>query len=157
MSISISGNFNVKDIEKNINRYFSIKNKNFDYQTISNFRSTQDNIRSIIIPRKTAQTTLAIAFPCFEERNEDSYALGIACIILGDGMSSRLFSMVREKYGLVYSINSELSLYKSGGYLSINAGLDRKNLDSALNIIFKELNKILKKGFTKEELQKAKV
>ena len=85
------------------------------YDKMNPFFSHQNKINKIISIRKTAQTNIQIAFPVFSERHKDYNALNLACYIFGSGMSSRLFSVVREKYGLVYSIGCDLNIYKYGG------------------------------------------
>ena len=157
MNLAIVGKYNKKKVEKLIKQYFSVENKNKIYDKMTPFFSNQNKINKIISIRKTAQTNIQIAFPVFSERHKDYNALNLACYIFGSGMSSRLFSVVREKYGLVYSIGCDLNIYKYGGNISISAGLDSKNLIPALNLIIHEILKIKKKGFTDYEIKKAKI
>lgn len=157
MTIAISGNFEKNDIEKYIKKYFSQENKNRIYDLIPLFNTNQSNLKTVTFTRKNAQSTLKISFPTFDIRHKDSYALMLGCNIIGDGMSSRLFTLIREKYGLVYSINCEATLYRNGGNISITASLDHKNIPNTLKLIFQELDKIKRKGFTLEEIKKAKV
>ena len=157
MQIAIVGKFNKNKTEQLIKKYFSIENKNNIYETIVPFISNQNKINKIISFRKTAQTHLLIAFPIFADRHKHYNALNIGINIFGSGMSSRLFSVVREKYGLVYSISCDLNIYKYGGLISITAGLDSKNLKPTLDLIIKEINKIKKNGFTICEVKKAKI
>ncbi len=53
-------------------------------------------------------------------------------VILGGGMSSRLFQNIRERQGLAYAIESDLSPYTDSGVLSVYAGTSR---DSAAQLI----------------------
>jgi predicted Zn-dependent peptidase len=77
-------------------------------------------------------------------------------IVLGGGMSSRLFQEVREKRGLVYSIASSLNSYRLGGYETIYAACAPKNLARVLEVTFRELRKLKKDGVRPRELAWAK-
>jgi len=75
--------------------------------------------------------------------------------ILGQGMSSKLFTEVREKRGLVYSVKSDLDLGKEYGYMIIWAGTDEGKRQEVIDICLEEFGKMGK--ISKEELEAAKV
>jgi predicted Zn-dependent peptidase len=77
-------------------------------------------------------------------------------IVLGGGMSSRLFQEVREKRGLVYSVASSLSSYRLGGYETIYAACAPKNLARVLEVTLRELRKLRNDGVRPRELLWAK-
>ena len=85
----------------------------------------------------------------------DKYSLRMLSVILGEGMSSRLFVEVREKKGLAYDIHSETNFLQDCGTINIYAGVDPRNTLSALITIIKELSRI-RNSVTNQELQKAK-
>lgn len=62
--------------------------------------------------------------------------------ILGGGMSSRLFQEIREKRGLVYSINSFTSSFKEVGVLGIYAGMAPTHVKEVIPLIFEELQNL---------------
>ena len=70
-------------------------------------------------------------------------------------MSSRLFLEIREKRGLAYSIHSSTDHFLDTGALVIEAGVDPKNLATAVKAILEELNR-LKEEIPASELSKAK-
>lgn len=101
------------------------------------------------------QSNLAIGFH-FPFLNEESrYSAEIFSAILGEGLSSRLVSEVREKRGLVYSIRSELDLGTEYGYLIIWAGTDPSKVDEVISVSLSEFKRM--KELTQEELDLAKV
>jgi len=71
-------------------------------------------------------------------------------------MSSRLFNEIREKQGLAYEISSQFKPLIDTGAFYINAGLDNKKVDLALNLILKELTKLKKTLVPRSELTRAK-
>ena len=72
--------------------------------------------------------------------DEDYYALMIYNGILGGGVHSKLFQNVREKASLAYYVFSRLE--KNKGLMLISSGVDFKDKDKALEIIFKQLDDI---------------
>jgi predicted Zn-dependent peptidase len=77
-------------------------------------------------------------------------------LILGGGMSSRLFQEVREKRGLAYSIGSALNSYRLGGYETVSAACAPKNLPRVLDVTLRELRRLKRDGVRPRELRWAK-
>ena len=77
-------------------------------------------------------------------------------VVLGGGMSSRLFTNIREKLGLVYSIGSVARAYKQFAFLGFILGTTKEHLNLALTEVDKELKNMAANGITEEELEKAK-
>ena len=88
-------------------------------------------------------------------RHPDRFVLDLLSVILGEGMSSRLFVEIREKRGLAYAIHSSTDHLLDTGSLSIYAGVDPKNLATAIKAILEELQR-LKEEVPEPELSKAK-
>ena len=62
----------------------------------------------------------------------DRPALDLLSVLLGEGMSSRLFLELRERLGLCYDVHSYASHYLDTGSLTIYAAVDPKNAVKAL-------------------------
>jgi len=101
------------------------------------------------------QVNLAIGFhfPCSSEK--ERYAAEVFSAILGEGMSSKLFSEVREKRGLVYGVKTELDLGRNYGYMIIWAGTDSSNAKKVVDICLDEFGKMGE--ISEEELATAKI
>jgi predicted Zn-dependent peptidase len=84
------------------------------------------------------------------------YAASLLDVVLGGGMSSRLFQEVRERRGLVYTIGSSLSAYRLAGYEAISAACAPKNLSRVLEVTLRELRKLKRGGVRPGELARAK-
>ncbi len=84
------------------------------------------------------------------------FASSLLDVVLGGGMSSRLFQEVREKRGLAYSIGSSLHAYRLGGYQAISAACATKNLERLLEVTLAELARLRRGGVRPRELRWAK-
>jgi predicted Zn-dependent peptidase len=105
--------------------------------------------------RPTEQGHLAMGLHGLSSRDDDRYALRLMCTTLGEGMSSRLFTEVREKRGLAYAIGAGTSAYADAGALGIYGGVDPERAAEAVKVIADELVKLWE-GVSPEELEKAK-
>ena len=84
------------------------------------------------------------------------FAANLLDIVLGGGMSSRLFQEVREKRGLAYSVASSLNSYRLGGYETIYSACAPKNLGRVIEVTLRELKKLKRDGVRPRELSRAK-
>jgi len=101
-----------------------------------------------------AHLCLGMPAPAFTSRRR--YAASLLDVVLGGGMSSRLFQEVREKRGLAYSIGSSLHAYRLGGYEVISAACATKNLARVLEVTLSELSRLRSGGVRPRELRWAK-
>lgn len=77
-------------------------------------------------------------------------------ILGGPGMNSRLNLNIREKYGFAYTIESQYNAYSDTGNFSIYMGVDPHSLDKAVELVFKELNKLKNNRLGTIQLSNAK-
>lgn len=100
-----------------------------------------------------ANLCLGIHFPILSDKLR--YAAELFNNILGVGMSSKLFSEVREKKGLVYGVKSELDLGRNYGYMVMWAGCDKNNIEEVVKICKREFENM--RNLTEKELEDAKI
>ena len=105
--------------------------------------------------RRTEQTHLSIAVPGVSLVHPDRYVLDLISVMLGEGMSSRLFVEVREKRGLAYDVHSGVAHFMDTGAFVISAGVDPKRVYDAVQTILDQVSGI-RDGVPEEELEKAK-
>ena len=84
------------------------------------------------------------------------YALQLLAVVLGGGMSSRLFTEVREKRGLGYYVHAGNTAYTDTGTFYASAGVDVSRVDEAITTILAELRKIAADPVPADELEKAR-
>jgi predicted Zn-dependent peptidase len=109
----------------------------------------------LIERRETEQTQLCLALPGLSLDHPDRFKLDLLNVVLGEGMSSRLFTEIRDKQGLAYSIHSYVEHFLDTGAVTVSAGVDNKNLKVAVRAILEELSR-LKELIPETELSKAK-
>jgi predicted Zn-dependent peptidase len=112
------------------------------------------NEKEILFRKGIEQTNLAVGFHFPLSSQKESYAAEVFNAILGEGMSSRLFTEVREKRGLVYGIKSELDMGRRYSYFVIWAGTDKEKVQQVIEISLNEFSRLL--SLSEEELEKAK-
>ncbi len=76
--------------------------------------------------------------------------------VLGGGMSSRLFTEVREQRGLAYYVFSGNTSYADAGTLAAQAGVDLNRIDEAVETIVAELRRVVAEPVPADELEKAR-
>lgn len=95
-------------------------------------KSAFSSRRFKLIKRVSEQAHFVLAWPALSRHHPDRIALSVLSTILGDNMSSRLFTEVREKRGLCYYVKSSLEYYHDCGYLGASAGVDPERLREAI-------------------------
>jgi len=90
--------------------------------------------------RTTEQAHLCLAFPGLSLKHPDRFVLDLLNVILGEGMSSRLFTEVREKRGLAYAIQSYVNHYLDTGCLTVYAGVDPKQVATTVRAVLEEMH-----------------
>jgi predicted Zn-dependent peptidase len=102
----------------------------------------------------STQTQIGVAYPSVPYRDPDYYASWAAVSILSGGMSSRLFTEVREKRGLCYSVYASLSTLQATGAVLCYAGTTNERAQETLDVMLTELKR-LAEGIAPEELRRA--
>ena len=106
--------------------------------------------------KESDQAHLVLGFRAFGMFDERRYALRVLADLLGGGMSSRLFTRIREKMGAAYYIGAGADLSLDHGLLSISAGVDRKQIEPVMSAILEECRAIRDNAIAEKELQKTK-
>ncbi len=102
------------------------------------------------------QAHFALSFPAIERNHPDYAATQVMNVILGGGMSSRLFKRVREELGLAYSVYSYLTHYEEAGSLSVYAGVGANKAEDAVAAVVDVLNMFQKEGVSEEEFKRGR-
>ena len=115
----------------------------------------QDESQLRLEYRGTEQVHMSIALPGLSLDHPDRYALDLLSVILGEGMSSRLFVELREKRGLAYDIHSGVAHFKDTGAFIISAGVDPSNTYEAVPGILEQVAEV-RDALSEEEMDRAK-
>jgi predicted Zn-dependent peptidase len=114
------------------------------------------NGRVLVHTKQSEQAHITLGVHSRPLDHPDRYALQILATALGGGMSSRLFSEVRERRGLAYYVYGLNHSYTDAGTLYAQAGVDIARIDDAVATIAAELRKIAAEPLHAEELEKAR-
>lgn len=101
------------------------------------------------------QANMMFAFHIPEFGKNHAYAAKVLSVLMGGGLSSRLFSEIREKRNLAYSIHSGTSIHKEYAYLYVYCGTKKENVEKVKTLILEEFNKVSKE-LGQEELEEVK-
>ena len=89
-------------------------------------------------------------------KSRQRYPIAVLNTVLGEGMSSRLFQNIREKYGFAYSVYSFANLMSDTGNFGVYIGTAHDKIDESIDLIYGELEKAKAKPITEPELKRAK-
>lgn len=106
--------------------------------------------------KESDQAHLCIGVPSHPLQHRDRYPLQLLATVLGGGMSSRLFTEVRERRGLAYYVFGVNHSYTDTGTLYSQAGVDLSRIDDAITTIAGELMKMAEEPVPSDELEKAR-
>ncbi len=154
MVISVAGDIDVERIKDTVG------------QSMRDWKSGQVSKRIDTVSKQTSprlkigfrdieQVHLCLGVPGLSLFHDDRFALRLLSIILGEGMSSRLFLDLREKEGLAYDVSSYCNHYIDSGAFVIYAGVDAKKADRSLTTMLQQLF-VLKDTVSAAELAKSK-
>jgi len=102
------------------------------------------------------QVQVCIGMPACGAADPRRYSAYLLNLVLGGGMSSRLFQDIRERQGLAYSIYSELNLHVDSGCLAVYAGTSAESLRPLLASVAGGLRDIKETLVPDDELRRAK-
>jgi predicted Zn-dependent peptidase len=110
----------------------------------------------IIINKELEQAHLILGTGCPSMLHEDRYGVNVLSVILGGGMSSRLFQTIREEHALAYSVFAGVNSYTDAGCLSMYAATSPEQMMDAIELSIAEFRKCKTELVSEEELQRAK-
>lgn len=105
------------------------------------------------IAKETTQTQIGIAYPSVTIDQPDYYAAQGAVNVLSGGMSSRLFTEVREKRGLCYAVSAGYQMVKDRASIICYAGSTNERAQETLDVVLSELKR-LREGVEQEEVER---
>ncbi len=109
-----------------------------------------------LVTKKTEQAHLVLGVRGNPLGHPDRYVESVMASILGGGMSSRLFTEIRERRGLAYYVRCAQAHYTDNGHLSARAGVRLDKIEETVSVILREYNKLKNSKVKNSELKKAK-
>lgn len=154
-TVIVSGSFDEKDciakIKKTYDGMLSGKKKG-KIATIET--QTEPRIKAFF--KETDQTHIVIGARTFSVIDPRIPTMHVLYTILGRGMSSRLFSRMRDELGVCYYIKTDHDPFTDHGVLTISAGVDNSRVEEAIKEILVQCKKMKDELVSPSELKKAK-
>ncbi len=149
--ISAAGNFDSRQFNYLISNRFA----NFQNTNVKQYEKGIYTGGELHVQKDLEQAQFLLGFEGVSYLDKDFYDAQILSIILGGGMSSRLFQEIREKRGLVYNISSYSTSYSDCGIFGVYSALDPVNINILIDLIVSELFNITDK-INEKEIMRAK-
>jgi predicted Zn-dependent peptidase len=150
--LALAGNVDFEQITREVERLFG----DWNGRPVDEVRLTPPPGRYFYEPQPSEQTHIGIAYPSIPETHDDYYVARMAIEILSGGMSGRLFTEIREKRGLCYSVGVNYAGLKGLGAIFGYAGTSNERAQATLDCFVAELHR-LSDGITEAELDRAKI
>lgn len=149
--LGIAGNFDWQKVRDDVEKLFG------DWQTQSDDAEPTEiaSPTDTHLPYESNQSHIGLAFPSIPYRHPQYFEAWSAVGVLSGGMSSRLFSEVREKRGLCYTVYASLHTQRERAAVFCYAGTTAERAQETLDVTHSELVR-LGEGVTAEELGRLK-
>lgn len=149
--LGVAGHVNLDEIIQTIGDAFG----DWEQQPIVEITPGDYGPKRVTIPHESAQTHIGLTYASVPYADPDYYAAWASVGVLSGGMSSRLFTEVREKRGLCYSVSASLNSMKHEGRVVCYAGTQNERAQETLDVTLMELKK-LGDGIHASELDRCK-
>lgn len=153
--VVVAGKFDPMSLRKEVEKMFSgmpTGKKKGKHKV----KDRQDRAQVVVEEKSSEQTHLLVAVRGAHIMHDDIPALNVLGAILGGGMSSRLFGVMREELGLGYYVHASHDAYTDHGVFAVAAGVDNARVEEAVSVICGQLSNISKEAPTERELKKVK-
>lgn len=154
-TVVVSGSFIESSIVKMIEDSFA-KIPTDDKHTKLEVKESQSSPQIKILEKETDQTHLVIGVRTFPINDPRIPIVNVLSTILGRGMSSRLFSKMRDELGICYYIKADHEAFTDHGVLSIVAGVDNSRVKRGIEGILEECKRLRDELVPQNEIKKAK-
>jgi len=118
--------------------------------------NSQDASRLVVEQRDTEQVYLCLSARGLPHDHPDRFNLALLNLVLGEGMSSRLFQEIRERRALAYDVHSHISHFHDSGSVNVYGSVDPKKMEDVVEAILGELGKLKDDPVPENEIKKAK-
>lgn len=154
------GGFNNKDVKKEVKKFFGLAEMSGEFTGFGDISNKEFSNRKVAIrdDDKLQTCYLDLTYPSIPGSSslQDRIVQSITMNILGALRTSRLYRLLRQKMGLVYTVSADHIMYDNFGYVYISTEVVLQKLDEVLDLIIKELDQFRQTGPTKDEVEFAK-
>lgn len=155
--VVVAGNLkNESGVEKAIVEGFGglPEDKGRDYKPLSGLTEGADV--GVYVKKTADQIHFEMGLRCFDSIDKRRFPLAVLTSYLGQGLSSRLFTELREKRGLCYSVHAAAAHMEDTGVWSVYAGVAKDKFPAALEAVWEEMKRLREVKLSFGELAAAK-
>ena len=156
--ISVAGNIEFDELDKIVEKYFTaqFKTEGKPYKLSSDEIEPNISKKYDVVYRDDNQANVCVHIKTVTASSDDKYLSDIYASILGNSQNSRLYKVIREELGLVYSVYAFTDMVPFTGGIFIMLGTRPKNVKKAISEIKKIVLDLAENGATEEELERVK-
>ncbi len=151
--VAAAGNVEHKQVVELVEKYLTLSSEACEKRPLSDAEVTT-NLK--VLTRDTEQAHIAWGVNALKATDDDRFVLSVLDLILGGGMSSRLFQEIREKKGLAYAVGSYHQLFEDAGLFGVYAGTRPTNAEEVVRLVQAQVEDVRDNGITADELSLAK-
>lgn len=150
-----AGNFSIADFFRAADDCFSGWQRGLAPPTLPP-EVSQEAPQSIFVADSDSQSHLQLSFRAFARSDDRIMPLRLLRRILCGSGSSRLHLTLRERLGIVYSVDANIAAYEETGYFSIELSTGAENLVTAVTEVLRELDNLASTEVEPQELERVK-
>jgi predicted Zn-dependent peptidase len=149
--LGIAGNVDIEQVRDAAAAVFG----NWTAKAAEPVQSGPQSVAAHHLPHDSSQTHIGLAWETVPYRDERYFEAWAVVGLLSGGMSARLFTEVRERRGLCYSINASISTLVDEGRVFAYAGTTPERAQETLDVTVEQIRTV-HEGITEGELQRCK-
>ncbi|MEI7688681.1 MAG: pitrilysin family protein [Candidatus Nomurabacteria bacterium] len=153
--VIVTGNITNEEVYKEVDKYFKdvpVTKTGKKPKT----KDSQDKPNILVKYKETDQTHFVLGVRTFDVFDKRNTTLSLLGAVLGAGMSSRLFTKLREEMGVAYYVRSFNQASLDHGSFQISAGVNNTRTEEVIKEILKECSFLMKEKVSDKELDKVK-
>ena len=155
--VAVAGNFDPKEVAKQVQKLFKELPEGKETSPKKAPSAKKPSMPVVHEYRKHVdQTQLMVGAPGVSGKDPRRFAVELLSVILGGGMSSRLFLSIRERNGLAYSVKTYSENFTDTGSFVTQAGVRTDKAEMAMKLIVEEYNRVMEELVDEAELTKAR-
>jgi|AGTN01.2.fsa_nt_gi Predicted Zn-dependent peptidases len=154
--IAVAGSYDEARLIGTLENYFGAYSRGVKKEKDECAAPFNPATRTLFIEKDVEQTHLCLSFPGTTFADDERFSLAVLNNVLGGGMSSRLFQLIREEKGLAYSVYTYPSTYSFSGMFTLYAGTTAANADEVVRLMKQEIDTLKEKRIGEEEFSQGK-
>ncbi len=155
VTITVSGNIDKDKLSSAIKKRFKFTGKKVNANYIDLEEKDIKKVQEIHEIQDITQAKLAVGLRTYTRVDQDGhYPMAVLNTILGGSSTSFLFSEVREKHNLAYSVSSGYNGHK--GYIVMYAGIEPDKFVDCYNVMLEQVSRVINGEFDTDQLESSK-